>query len=196
MLIKRNGGMFRIGRLTCDDCGYRFLSVTPLLPFLQTLFDIALLRKGPEHIPRSVVTLIMAVLLWLLARLATLALIRGSNEQIFVIEFFSAFFAICMYAMAIILAGKNSRLLQTITAIIGVSAVMRVVYLIGNKLLLPFLGEGFMPIVVIATILWSISVKGHIIASAIGRHWYAGLAVALVVTIVQIAFELSVPIKP
>jgi hypothetical protein len=167
-----------------------------LLPFLQTLFDIALMRKGPEHIPRSVVVLIMAVLLWLFARLATLALIRGSNEQIFVVEFFSAFFAICLYAAVLVLARKNSRLLQTITAIIGVSAVMRVVYLIANALLLPFLGAGFMPIFVIATILWSISVKGHIIASAMERHWYAGLAVALVVTIGQIAFELSVSIGP
>jgi hypothetical protein len=140
--------------------------------------------------------LAMAFLLWLFARLATLALIKGSNEQIFVIEFFSAFFATCMYAVVVVLAGKNSRLLQTITAIIGVSAVMRVVYLIANALLLPFVGEGFMPIVVIATILWSISVKGHIVASAIERHWYAGLAVALVVTIMQIAFELSIPIGP
>ncbi len=78
----------------------------------------------------------------------------------------------------------------------ALSAVMRVVYLIANTLLLPFLGVGFMRIVVIATILWSISVKGHIIASAIERHWYAGMAVALVVTIVQIAFELSVSIGP
>ncbi len=84
----------------------------------------------------------------------------------------------------------------TITAIIGVSALMRVAYLAANTLLMPFLGVGFMRIVVIATILWSISVKGHIIASAIERHWYAGLAVALIVTIMQIAFELSIPIGP
>lgn len=140
--------------------------------------------------------LALAVLLWLFARLATLALISTSNEQIFVIEFFSAFFSICVYAIVVVLAGKNTRLLQTVTAIIGVSALMRVVYLTANTLLLPFLGVGFMRIVVIATVLWSISVKGHIIASAIERHWYAGLAVALVVTIMQIAFELSVPIGP
>ena len=168
----------------------------PLLPFLKTLFDIALLRKGPEHIPRSVVMLLMAILLWVFARLATLALISGSNEQIFVIEFFSAFLAICMYTVVVVLAGKHSHLLQTITAIIGVSALMRVAYLAANTLLMPFLGVGFMRIVVIATILWSISVKGHIIASAIERHWYAGLAVALIVTIMQIAFELSIPIGP
>lgn len=167
-----------------------------MLPFLKTLFDIALMRKGPQHIPRSVVMLLMAVLLWVFARLATLALIRGSNEQIFVVEFFSAFIAICIYAVVVVLAGKNERLLQTITAIVGVSAVMRVVYLIANTLLAPFLGASFMTLVVIATIVWSISVKGHIVANAIERHWYAGLAVALVVTITQIAFELSVPLGP
>ena len=138
----------------------------------------------------------MVILLWLFARLATLALISSSSEQIFVIEFFSAFFSTCLYAVVFVLAGKNVRLLQTVTAIIGVSAVMRVVYLIANTLLLPFLGVGIMRIVVIATILWSISVKGHIIASAIERHWYAGLAIALVVTIMQIAFELSMPTGP
>ena len=177
--------------VTTDSC-----RVAPLLPFLRTLLDIALLRKGPEHIPRSVVMLLMAIVLWLFARLATLALISGSNERIFVIEFFSAFFSSCMYVLVVVLAGKNARLLQTITAIIGVSAVMRVVYLAANTLLMPFLGVGFMRIVVIATVLWSISVKGHIIASSIERHWYAGMAVALGVTIMQIAFELSMPVGP
>ena len=168
----------------------------PLLPFLKTLFDIAFLRKGPEHIPRSVVMLVMAILLWLFARLATLALISSSTEQTFIVEFFSAFFAICMYAVVVVLAGKNLHLLQTITALIGISAVMRVVYLIANTMLMPFLGAGFMFIIAIAITLWSIAVKGHIVASAMQRHWYAGLAVALVVTIMQIAFQLSIPIGP
>ncbi len=140
--------------------------------------------------------LLMAFILWLFARLATLALISSSSDKIFVIEFFSLLLSTCAYVAVIVLARKSSHLLQTITAIIGVSALMRVVYLTANALLLPFLGIGFMRIVVLATLLWSIAVKGHIIARAIERHWYAGLAIALAVTIMQIAFELSIPIGP
>ena len=163
----------------------------PLLPFLKTLFEIALLRKGPEHIPRSVVMLVMAIILWLLTRLAMLAFDERFNEHLFIVELFSAFLAAVCYSAAIIVAGQGPRVLQSLSAIIGISALMRVVFLLANMLLQPVIGAEFMPFVAWAVILWSVSVKGHIIASAIGRHRYVGMAIAVVVLILQLFFEIS-----
>ncbi len=93
----------------------------PLLPLLQTLFDIALLRKGPEHIPRSVVMLVMAIVFWLLVRLAMLVFDEGFDEYSFIIELFSAFLAAVCYSAVIIISGQRPRLLQSLSAIIGIS---------------------------------------------------------------------------
>ena len=45
-----------------------------LLPLLRTLFDITLLRKGPDNIPSSMILLLLAIGLWLFSSLAVLAL--------------------------------------------------------------------------------------------------------------------------
>ena len=163
----------------------------PLLPFLQTLFDIALLRKGPEHIPRSVVMLVMAIVFWLLVRLAMLVFDEGFDEYSFIIELFSAFLAAVCYSAVIIISGQRPRLLQSLSAIIGISALMRVMFLSAKMLLQSVAGVEFMWLVAWATILWSVSVKGHIIASAIGCHRYVGLAIAVAVLILQLFFEIS-----
>jgi len=159
--------------------------VVPLLPFLQTLFDIALLRKGPEHIPRSVVMLLMAIVLWFFAALAALALIDRYNESDFLLEIFSALIAVACYSAIVMGARQPSRLIQTITAILGCGALLTVLFVAAYALLQPFIGAGLMTLVAWLILLWSVSIKGHIIASAINRHWYLGLAIAVAVFVLQ-----------
>ena len=48
-----------------------------MLSLIRTLVDITLLRKGPEDIPYSWVLLHMCIALWMLALLATAALITN-----------------------------------------------------------------------------------------------------------------------
>jgi hypothetical protein len=45
-------------------------------------------------------------------------------------------------------------------------------------------------------LLWSVSIKGHIIASAIDRHWYIGLSIAVAVFVLQSIFVELVSSKP
>ena len=160
-------------------------SVIPLLPFIQTLFDIALLRKGPQHIPRSNILLAFAILLWLLAVLCQVALIQTIDERDFVLELFSALVGVICYSAIIIALGKATRLTQAITAILGCGALLAFTFAIAY-VLLQALGSPVLTLLVVwAIVLWSVSVKGHIIASAIDRHWYAGLAIAVAVFILQ-----------
>ncbi len=168
----------------------------PLLPFLQTLFDIALLRKGPEHIPRSAVFLLMAVALWFVSALTALALIDRFDESDFFLEIFSALVAVAFYSAIVIVARQRPRLTQTISAIIGCGALLTLVFVAAYALLKPFIGAGLMTLVAWLILLWSVSVKGHIIASAINRHWYIGLSIAVAVFVLQSIFNVLVSSEP
>ncbi len=152
-----------------------------LLPLLKTLFDITLLRKGPEHIPRSVVMLIMNVALWLFSALAALALIDRFDDSDFFLGLFSGTVGILCYAGLVILAGQPDRLLQTISAVIGCGALITLVFVVEYVLLTPFIGEGWAGLIATLILFWSVPVEGHIIASAIDRHWYVGILLAVTV---------------
>ena len=54
-----------------------------MLPLIRTLFDIALLRKGPESVPRSGILLLMSLVLWALAVAAYNAVFESTNQVSF-----------------------------------------------------------------------------------------------------------------
>lgn len=156
-----------------------------LLLFVKILFDIALLRKGPQHIPRSGILLSLAALLLAVAVLAALVLIDRFDEQDVVLEFFSVLIAVCCYSTIVLGARQGQRLTQTITAILGCGALLTFALVAGYVLLPPIIGTRLMTLVAFLILLWSLSIKGHIIASAINQHWYLGLAIAVAVFTLQ-----------
>lgn len=156
-----------------------------MLPLIQTLFEIALLRKGPQHIPRSGILLAMTACLWLLAVLCQVALIQDIDERDFVLEVFSVLVALTCYAAIVLAFGHGTRLTQTITALLGCGALLVFTFTIAYVFLQAIGSPVLMLLVVWGIVLWSVSVKGHIIASAISRHWYAGLAIAVAVFVLQ-----------
>ena len=159
--------------------------IAAMLPLIQTLLDIALLRKGPEHIPRSKLLLLLAIGLWLFAVLCQVALIKQIDESDFALEVFSALVGVTCYSAVIVGFGQAPRLIQTLTAILGCGALMAIVFTVAYIVLQAIGSPIMMLIVVWAIVLWSVSVKGHIIASAINRHWYLGLAIAVSVFVLQ-----------
>lgn len=56
-------------------------------------------------------------------------------------------------------------------------------------LLGPFLGMPLVSLLALFILLWSVPVKGHIIARGIEQHWYVGIVIAMIVFIVQYAFQ-------
>ena len=52
-----------------------------MLPLIRTLFEIVLLRKGPEDLPRYWFLLVLIVALWLISALSVLALIERFEKQ-------------------------------------------------------------------------------------------------------------------
>ena len=185
MPVSQGGGLFRIGRLSCDDGDYRFQGAALLLALIQTLFDIVLLRKGPEHIPRSTILLIVVIVFWIFAVLCQVALIPSIDEADFIFELFSALIAVTCYSAVIIGFGQAPRLTQTITALLGCGALLAIIFAL-VFVILQAIGSPVMTLLAVwAIVLWSVSIKGHIISRAIDRHWYLGLAIAVSVFILQ-----------
>lgn len=154
-------------------------------PLIRTLFDIALLRKGPDAIPRSGLLLIMVIGLWVLASLVGLALIDRLDETDFFLGLFSGVAGIACYAAVVVLGGYSPRLTQTVTALIGCGALIFLVFVAEYVLFLPFAGDTVTGLVANLILLWSVPVEGHIIARAIDRHWYIGILIAVAVFVFQ-----------
>jgi len=150
-----------------------------VLPLIRTLFDIVLLRKGPEDIPRSAILLLMSLGLWLLAELTSLALIDRVDDSDFLNETFSLLLAVIYYSAVVVITGHGHRVLQTITAIVGCGALLALSFTVVFVIFGQFAGAIALELIVYLYLMWSVSVEGHIIARAIDRHWYIGILIAL-----------------
>jgi len=167
-----------------------------LLPLLKTLFDIILLRKGPDQIPRSLVMLTMNLALWLFSALAALALIDRFDESDFLLSLFSGAVGLICYAGIVIASRKPERLQQTMSAIIGCGALISLAFVVEYVLLEPLLGDVSAGIIATLILFWSVPVEGHIIARAVNRHWYVGILLAVIVFSLQYVINRLVMAAP
>lgn len=156
-----------------------------LLSLVRTLFDITLLRKGPDSIPSSGILLLLVVGLWLFASLTILSLIEQYDERDFIIGLYTALAGVVAYTVILVAAGHASRAMRTMTAILGCGALISLAFVAEFVLFTPFLGPTITGIVAQLILLWSVPVEGHIIARALGRHWYIGIVIAIGVFVLQ-----------
>lgn len=156
-----------------------------MLALIKTLFDIVLLRKGPEAIPRSWLLFLMTLSLWLFSALAALALIDQFDDSDFFLGLFGGTIGLACYAALVVISGQSDRLSQTMSAIIGCGALISLAFVVEYVLFLPFLGGASTSLFANLILLWSVPVEGHIIARAINRHWYVGILIAIGVFALQ-----------
>ena len=145
---------------------------------LQTLFDITLLRRGPEDIPHSWIVLYLCTGLWLTALFATMLMLQNFAANDAWVSLGSAVVGVFCYAVLLAIAGFNARLLQTVSALIGCGALISFGMLAVLVMMTPFLGRNIANLGAFLLLVWSVPVKGHIIARAINWHWYAGIVAA------------------
>jgi hypothetical protein len=162
---------------------------TALLGLTYTLFDISFLRKGPEDLPHSWIVLYWCVALWSAGLLCVTVLLQNFTSQDSVISIVSWLLSLVCYGAVLAFMGQQNRMLQTLSAIIGTGAVITFGMLAALVLLTPFLGGRIASFAAIAVLIWSIPVKGHIIARAIDRSMYTGFLIALGVFVLQFALS-------
>lgn len=160
--------------------------IAGVLTLFNTLFDIIRLRKGPEAIPHSSVLFIMIVAAWMLTGALATAMIAELEQSDFAISTLLGVIALVLYAVVVVGSRRSSRLLQTLTAILGCGVLLQCVFIVGYAFLTPVLGKETSVVVSYLVLLWSVPVEGHIIARAIDRQWYVGFLVALAVFLIQI----------
>jgi len=163
-----------------------------VLAFIKTLFDIVTLRKGPETIPYSWLLLNAATVMWFLPLLVAAVIVPGFGGAAVAASVGSWALSLVCYAAVIVLAGYTSRLLQSLTAIIGCGAIIFVAQVVGLIAASILLGAAAAELVIYLLLFWSVYVKGHIVSRTIGRDWYVGLVIAIAVFLLQYAFSKAV----
>jgi hypothetical protein len=148
-----------------------------------------LLRKGPEHVPGSWLVLLLAVGLMVLSVFCANVLIPSTGTQDYFVIYASSSVGLLIYSGVLFVTGYGRRLLPVLSAIIACGSILTLLFVAEYVLLQPFLGVRIASILATLIIFWSVPVEGHIIARAIQQHWFAGIAIAMVVFIMQVAFQ-------
>jgi hypothetical protein len=165
-----------------------------VLPFIRTLFDIALLRKGPEDVPRSRILLLLSLVLWAVAAFSFTSLIENAGKANIQRELVNFALAMACYYGVLVSSGFGNRVLQTLTALIGCGALMALCFTAALVTIGQIVGSAVITMLAIMYLIWSLSVEGHIIARAIDREFYIGVLIAFAIFIFQyLALNLLMP---
>ncbi|MEM1173252.1 MAG: hypothetical protein AAGA33_08720 [Pseudomonadota bacterium] len=158
----------------------------PLL--LLTFIDIALLRKGPEDIPRSSLFLVVASAFWFFVTLLNWALIASFTTFDIAVAVASVLFSLLAYGLFIAARGRQSRMAQCFTAILGATSCVSLVIVL---LVVAFPLDSAPLMVSLGLLLlwfWTVQIEGHIIARTTDINLMSGVAIAAFVFVVQFLF--------
>lgn len=151
-----------------------------MLKYLKTLFNICLLREGPEKLPHSY------VLLGLVAAISfSVSVYIGSIDcnvnfaglSSIAVLFFSFLFT------KILLLKKPERFLQTFSAMLGVDAIIStmsipsvysLIYLKLGKI-----AQIFFSLTILCYLVWAVIVYGYIFSKALSSQMGFGLALSI-----------------
>ena len=154
---------------------------------LRTFFDIILLRKGPQDVPNSLVVMLLSFGMLLLATFSSAGVSKPAGGESVLLSFLTSLLGYVFYGSVLVVAGFLNRLGQTISSIMACGSILTVLMVFAYVMLSPFLGARIAALVATLILFWSVPVKGHIIARAIDRHWYLGIAISMAIFVLQYA---------
>ncbi len=157
-----------------------------LLVLLKTLLDIALLRRGPNVLPSGPLIVVVTLGLWIAGLFLLVVLVPGVAVQHLDTAVLAWAVSIALFALIVVTAGFSSRLNQTLAAIVGTSAVILLTQVIVLATVRPLAGEGVSDLLVNLLLLWSVFVKGSIVAQAINVHQLVGVGISIVIYVVRL----------
>ncbi len=155
----------------------------------KTLFDILLLRKGPEAIPGVPIVLFATFALWLLAGFALVGVLADFLLSDLIIGLFTGILALTGYAAILSFFGFRQRTISTLSAIMGCGALAVGGFIAIFTVLRPLVGPDQAYLAGFPLLLWTIPVEGFIVARAINRPWFFGCMIALTLFFVQLFFD-------
>jgi hypothetical protein len=149
---------------------------------IQLFTQIALLRRGPQDLPASLLLLFLTMIGYLAVNLVVSGLmppIKGWEEH----PVIDIVFTFAWYFVLLRVAGRSERSLQTTTAVIGFQTVLSAPLVIAEWLVLRFQHDQTwqLPVALMWLMLfiWLIAANSHIIKAAL--EWSNLASVALVI---------------
>jgi len=148
-----------------------------------------MLRKGPEQVPDSWLVFLFALIMMQFASFVAATLINLGEDYSHLLTFITNLLSVGIYAAILFVTGFFHRFVPIVSAILACGSILTLLFVATYVMLNPFLGGNLAAIVATLIIIWSVPVEGHIIARGIGQHWYIGIVIAMIVFILQYAFQ-------
>ena len=149
---------------------------------IQLFTQIALLRRGPQDLPASVLLLVLTALAYFLVNFVVAGLLpplKGWSGH----PLIDIAFTFGWYFVLLRLAGRSERNLQTTTAVLGFQTVLAPPMIISNWLVLRFAQDQTwqLPVALMFLMLlvWVIAANGHVVKAAL--EWSSLASVGLVI---------------
>jgi len=145
---------------------------------------IVLRRLGPEDLPASGFLLGITAVIYLLAQVPVAIPAFGTvGNAAYALAIDLSLLAVCLWALLRV-AGLGTRYQQTLTAVLGTSALLSLASVPFTLWLLSSadapVGSTALPnAMILAIIIWSLVVNGHILARALSRSFGIGLLIAM-----------------
>jgi hypothetical protein len=149
---------------------------------IQLFTQIALLRRGPQDLPASLLLLGMTIVGYFGINFLVSSLmppLKGWPAHLAV----DVVFTLVWYVVLLRLAGRSERTLQTTTAVFGFQAVLSPLLVVSEWLMLRFAQDATwqLPVALMWLILviWVIAANSHVVKAAL--EWSSAASVALVI---------------
>ena len=97
---------------------------------LRTFLDIILLRKGPEHVPNSIMVLWVSCGLLVIATLMSAVLVPSSGNDSVVLSLVSSLVGYALYWMVLLALGFGPRFVRTISSIMACGSILTILMVI------------------------------------------------------------------
>jgi len=149
---------------------------------IQLFTQIALLRRGPQDLPASMLLLIITAFAYFVVNFVVTGLMPplkgwGGHPLVDIV------FTFGWYYVLLRLAGRSERNLQTTTAVLGFQTVLAPPMIISNWLVLRFAQDQTwqLPVALMFLMLlvWAIAANGHVVKAAL--EWSSLASVGLVI---------------
>jgi hypothetical protein len=154
----------------------------------KAFIDVFLLRRGPDDLPKSSLLLAMAIGLAIVVNFLFYAVVESELETDLFLELATELVKIASYVIILLVFGLFSRIMQTMTAIIACNAILGLVLTVILMLSQPFQNMELDAAFAWLITFWLILVEGHIISRAVQLHRDTGIAIAVVIFILQLGF--------
>ena len=149
---------------------------------IRLFTQIALLRRGPQDLPASLLLLGIAIVGYSGVNFLVSSLmppIEGWAAHLAV----DVVFTLAWYVVLLRLAGRAERTLQTTTAVFGFQAVLSPLLIVSEWLLLRFAQDATwqLPVAImwLMLVIWLIAANSHVVKAAL--EWSSAASVALVI---------------